>query len=185
MKSQDVLNQLLDSTSKILAILTPMAEKFAKRESREFDPSGPRRRDFDLGGPPGRRFGNMSRKRNGLGMRRGMKPGAPPPAALVTPQASVAPEPAVASEPDLVPEPAVAPEPAVDVSDDTVVANTPVVDDAADTKNVSDDAVVAAPPVVDDSADNSASTLPNSSQEGGSRKKNRKSKGKKSRRSRR
>ena len=133
-KHEYLLNQLLESTSKILNVLMPIAEKYAKRQAREYNSSGPRNRGF----------GNMSRKRNAFGSR-SMKPMAKPVAA---------------------------PQPVANVSDDTAVANTPVVDDAD---------AVAAEPVADDSANVST----NNSQEGGSRKKNRKSKGKKSRRARR
>jgi hypothetical protein len=49
-KQEYMLNQVIDSTSKILALLSPMAERFMKR--RDWDSSGP---DSD------RPVGNMTR----------------------------------------------------------------------------------------------------------------------------
>ena len=60
-KNEYLLNKVLESTSKILTVLGPMAEKFARRRNGDSGPRG---------------FRNMSRKKNGmgLGLRRPMKP---------------------------------------------------------------------------------------------------------------
>jgi hypothetical protein len=58
-KHEQLLNQVLESTSKILAILMPIAEKYAKRRSEDSGPRG---------------FGNMTRRRNGMSKKRNVKP---------------------------------------------------------------------------------------------------------------
>ena len=126
-KHEYLLNQVLESTSKILTVLTPIAEKYVRMHSRDWE-SGPRRRNNG--------FGNMSRKKR-LGLPAKPKP----------------------------------------------VVETPVVDNTDETMDETPVNATMDETPVDENIDETP--VNNNSQDGGSRKNNKKSKGKKSRRSRR